>query len=117
MSATAYLPHPEPGPPVTGARVARHYLEFTETDTQDRVAQHVASPGSPLVAAIAAGGTVTVERTRSDADRNFERAQAPPQSATAIPRRAGPGHTNGRGLPLEQMPMMTRSVQRRGVLL
>jgi hypothetical protein len=58
-----YLLHLEPGLPVTGNRVARHYLGFAERDVDARVAQHLRRQGSPLVAAvIAAAG-----RSRSSA--------------------------------------------------
>lgn len=114
MSGTVYLLHLEPGLPVTGTRVARHYLGFTEREVEDRVAQHVARRGSPLVAAvIAAGGTVTVQRTWSDADRNFERALKRRHEAPRLcPHCVGCGHTNGRGLLLERMPSVTRPVHR-----
>jgi hypothetical protein len=60
MQGTVYLLHFEPGLPVTGTRVARHYLGWTEGDVDDRLAQHVAGRGSPLVhAAVSAGATVT----------------------------------------------------------
>jgi hypothetical protein len=76
VNGTVYPLHLEPGPPITGARVARHYLGFTECEVKDRVAQHLAGRGSPPGAAvIAACGTVTVERAWSVVDRNFERVR------------------------------------------
>lgn len=74
IPGTVYLLHLEPGLPITGARVARHYLGWTEGDIDDRLAQHHAGRGSPLVrAALAAGCCVTLERAWAHVDRHFER--------------------------------------------
>ena len=53
-TGSVYLLHFEPGLPVTGNRVARHYLGFAEHDVQARVTQHLRRQGSPLVAAVLA---------------------------------------------------------------
>jgi hypothetical protein len=96
VSATVYLPHPEPGPSITGARVARHHVGFTDREIEDHVPQRLAGRGSPLVAAvIAAGGRVTVERACPDADRNLERAHKRRHEAPRpCPRCVGPAHTS-----------------------
>ena len=38
---SVYLLHFEPGLPVTGNRIARHYLGFAERDIDARIAQHL----------------------------------------------------------------------------
>lgn len=54
-------------------RHARHYLGWTQ-DLDRRVEDHRSGQGSPLVAAaVAAGAEVTVARTWTGVDRNFER--------------------------------------------
>lgn len=75
VPGTVYLLHFEPGLAIgaTG-RVARHYIGWTEREVCDRLAEHLAGTGSPLVkAVVAAGGTVTLERTWTGVDRHFER--------------------------------------------
>ena len=47
---SVYLLHFEPGLPVTGTRIARHYLGFAERDLDARIEQHLRRQGSPLVA-------------------------------------------------------------------
>ena len=95
-----YLLHLEPGLPVTGNRVARHYVGFAERDVDARVAQHLRRQGSPLVAAvIAAGGQVTLERVWSGVDRRFERRlKARHETPRLCPRCVAAGVTGGRGL-------------------
>ena len=71
---SVYPLHFEPGLPVTGNRVARHYLGFAQRDVDARIAQHLRRQGFPLVAAvIAAGGSVTLERVWTGVDRGLER--------------------------------------------
>jgi len=96
---TVYLLHFEPGLP-NGNRVVRHYLGWTDGDVDARVALHVAGRGSPLVrAVIAAGGTVTVERTWPGVDRHFERRLKNRHEAPRLcPNCVGAGSTGGRGL-------------------
>lgn len=100
MLGTVYLLHLEPGLPITGSRVARHYIGWTEGDVDARVATHLAGQGSPLVrAAIAAGSTVTVERTWPRVDRNFERRLKRRHEAPRLcPLCVRTGVTGGRGL-------------------
>lgn len=100
MQGTVYLLHFEPGLRVTGTRVARHYLGWTEGDVDDRLAQHVAGRGSPLVhAAVSAGATVSVARTWPAVDRHFERALKRRHEAPRMcPRCVDTGATGGRGL-------------------
>jgi len=97
---TVYLLHLEPGLPITGNRVARHYIGWAESDVDGRIAQHLAGRGSPLVAAaFAAGGTVTLERTWAGVDRYFERRLKNRHEAPRLCRRCvAAGRTNGRGL-------------------
>ena len=100
MIGTVYLLHLEPGLPVTGSRVARHYLGWTAgEDVQQRLDQHLAGRGSPLVAAvIAAGGTATLVRTWPRVDRHFERRLKRRHEAPRLcPHCVAAGHTNGRG--------------------
>jgi hypothetical protein len=99
MSGTVYLLHLEPGLPVTGNRVARHYLGFTDRGVDERVAQHLHGRGSPLVAAVlAAGGSATLERTWTGVDRAFERRLKRRHEAPRLcPRCVAAGVTNGRG--------------------
>lgn len=96
---SVYLLHLEPGLPVTGNRVARHYLGFAEHDVAARVAQHVRRQGSPLVAAvIAAGGRVTLERVWTGVDRGFERRlKRRHETPRLCPRCVHDGLTGGRG--------------------
>jgi hypothetical protein len=104
---TVYLAHLEPGLPVTADRVARHSLGYADGEVSDRIAQHCAGRGSPLIAAvIRAGGTVTVERTWPNVDRSFERAlKRRKETPRLCPRCVGAGHTGSRGLLLaEHMP-------------
>jgi hypothetical protein len=56
LCGSVYLLHLEPGLPVTGSRVARHYLGFAEHDVDARIQQHLRRQGSPLVAAVLAAG-------------------------------------------------------------
>jgi hypothetical protein len=97
---TVYLLHLDPGLPVTGNRVARHYLGWAERDVDGRIAQHLAGRGSPLVAAVLdAGGTVTLARTWTEVDRHFERRLKNRHEAPRLcPRCVAAGRTNGRGL-------------------
>jgi hypothetical protein len=95
-----YLLHLEPGLPITGNRVARHYLGWTQTDVDERVRQHLAGHGSPLVrAALAAGADVTLQRTWVGVDRHFERRLKNRHEAPRLcPRCVAAGATAGRGL-------------------
>jgi hypothetical protein len=95
---SVYLLHFEPGLPVTGNRIARHYLGFAERDIDARIAQHLRPQGSPLVAAvIAAGGSVTLERIWTDVDRGFERRlKRRHETPRLCPRCARDGRTAGR---------------------
>lgn len=64
----------EPGLHVTGNRYARHYIGWTEGSVDTRVSLHLIGQGSPLVkAAVERGLRVTLVRTWTDVDRNFER--------------------------------------------
>ncbi len=94
-----YLLHFEPGLPVTGNRVARHYLGWA-VDVDARVAQHLSGHGSPLVAAaVRAGASVSLARTWIDADRSFERRLKNRHEAPRLcPLCVRCGHTHGRGL-------------------
>ena len=96
----AYLLPLEPGPQITGARAARHHIGYTALPVEDRLAQHGAGRGSPLIAAvIAAGGTATLQRTWNDTSRQFERALRRRHEAPRLrPHGANIGHTGGRGL-------------------
>jgi hypothetical protein len=109
MSENVYLPHLEPRLPVTAGRIARHHLGFTEGAVEDRLSQHLAGRGSPLVrAVIAAGGSVTVERTPNNADRSFERSlKRRHETPRLCPRCVRAGHTNGRGPLLLLQPPVT----------
>ena len=100
MVGTVYLLHFEPGLPITGTRVARHYLGWTEGTVDDRVQQHLTGRGSPLVrAAVAAGSKVTVARTWTSVDRHFERELKRRHEAPRMcPRCVDAGATGGRGL-------------------
>ena len=95
---SVYLLHFEPGLPVTGNRVARHYLGFAERDIDARIAQHLRRQGSPLVAAvIAAGGSVTLERVWTGVDRGFERRlKRRHETPRLCPRCTRDGRTAGR---------------------
>jgi hypothetical protein len=95
-----YLLHLEPGLPITGSRVARHYLGWTQTDVHERVREHLAGRGSPLVrAALAAGADVTLQRTWVGVDRHFERRLKNRHEAPRLcPRCVAAGATGGRGL-------------------
>ena len=101
-----YLLHIEPGLRITGHRFARHYLGWTETSVEERLSEHLAGRGSPLVrAAIAAGCEITVERTWTQQDRNFERSLKNRHEAPRLcPRCVAAGATNGRGLLLTGAP-------------
>lgn len=69
-----YLIHLDPGLPVTGARIANHYVGWTKASVQKRLQQHLDGVGSPLIkAVIAAGGTAKVVRTWPNRGRDFER--------------------------------------------
>ncbi len=100
MLGTVSLLHLESGLPITGGRVAPHYLGWTETDVDARVALHIAGRGSPLVrAALALGCTVTIERTWPNVDRRFERRLKNRHEAPRMcPRCVTAGVTGGRGL-------------------
>lgn len=64
-----YILHIEPA-----YQHARHYIGFTTRPVADRVAEHLAGRGSPLVAAaLAAGCEVTVARKWHCGTREFER--------------------------------------------
>lgn len=108
IPGTVYLLHLEPGLPITGARVARHYLGWTEGDIDDRLAQHHAGRGSPLVrAALAAGCCVTLERAWAHVDRHFERRLKRRHEAPRLcPRCVSAGRTAGRGLLYTDHPAM-----------
>lgn len=90
----------EHGRPVTGNRVARHYLGWTEAGVDDRLAAHLAGVGSPLVAAVVRdGGTVRLVRTWSDVDRHFERRLKRRAEATRLcPACVQAGRARGRRL-------------------
>jgi hypothetical protein len=96
---SVYLVHFEPGLPVTGNRVARHYLGFAEHDVDARIEQHLRRQGSPLVAAVlAAGGHVTLERVWTGVDRGFERRlKRRHETPRLCPRCVHDGVTGGRG--------------------
>src|SRR5215210_6715125 len=96
---SVYMLHFEPGLPVTGYRVARHYLGFAEHDVDARIEQHLRRRGSPLVAAVlAAGGVVTLERIWTGADRGFERRlKRRHETPRLCPRCVRHGLTGGRG--------------------
>lgn len=100
MSGTVYLLHLDPGLPVTGNRVARHYLGFGEQRVERRVQEHLEGRGPPLVAAAAAhGSTVTIARTWPGRERAFERALKNRHEAPRLcPLCVASGRTNGRGL-------------------
>ena len=99
MSCGVYLLHFEPGLPVTGNRVARHYLGWA-VDVDAGLAQHLSDHGSPLVAAaVRAGATVSLARTWTDTDRSFERRLKNRHEAPRLcPLCVECGHTRGRGL-------------------
>ncbi|MCA1571042.1 MAG: hypothetical protein LC798_12115 [Chloroflexi bacterium] len=99
MTGTVYLLHFEPGLP-NGRRVVRHYVGWTAGDVSERVTQHTTGTGSPLVAAIiAGGGTVTVARTWDGVDRRFERRLKNRHEAPRLcPVCVAAGVTGGRGL-------------------
>jgi hypothetical protein len=96
---SVYLLLFEPGLPVTGNRVARHYLGFAEHDVDARIAQHLRRQGSLLVAAvIASGGRVTLERVWTGVDRSFEgRLKRRHETPRLCPRCTRDGVTGGRG--------------------
>lgn len=96
---SVYLLHFEPGLPVTGDRVARHYLGFAERDVDGRVARHLQRQGSPLVAAVpAAGGRITLKRVWTDVDRAFERRlKRRHETPRLCPLCVRDGLTSGRG--------------------
>jgi hypothetical protein len=98
-TGSVYLLHFEPGLPVTGNRVARHYLGLAEHDVEARVMQHLRLRGSPLVAAVlAAGGRVTLERVWIGVDRGFERRlKRRHETPRLCPRCTREGVTGGRG--------------------
>lgn len=67
----------EHGIPSSPGREARHYLGWTRLDAEDRLAQHLAGRGSPLVKAVVdrhGPNVVTLVRTWPGADRHYERA-------------------------------------------
>ena len=99
MMGTVYLLHLEPGLPITGNRVARHYPNFTEFDVEERVGEHLRGRGSPLIAAVlAASGSVSVERTWAGVDRGFERRlKRRHETPRLCPRCTQEGRTGGRG--------------------
>ena len=99
MNGTVYVLHFEPGLPVTGKRIARHYIGWTDGPVDARVEQHLQGRGSPLVAAVvAAGGAVTLERTWTGVDRHFERRLKRRHEASRLcPRCVAAGLTGGRG--------------------
>jgi hypothetical protein len=98
-TGSVYLLHFDPGLPVTGNRVARHYLGFAKHDVAARIAQHLRRQGSPLVAAVlAAGGRVTLERVWAGVDRSFERRlKRRHETPRLCPRCTREGRTGGRG--------------------
>ena len=100
MSGAVYLLHLHPGLPITGNRVARHYLGFAEQSVERRLQEHLEGRGSPLVAAAAAHGSrVTIARTWPGRGRTFERQLKRRHEAPRLcPVCVAAGHTNGRGL-------------------
>ena len=108
---TVYLLHFDPGRRITGNRVARHYIGWTEGDVDTRLAQHLAGRGSPLVAAVAAaGGTVSLARTWDRVDRHFERRLKNRHEAPRLcPQCVASGRTNGRGLLAQRRRRETRT--------
>lgn len=55
---------------------ARHYSGWTSRDVSERLREHLAGKGSPLVKAAAdAGVAVVIARIVPGVDRHFERAQ------------------------------------------
>lgn len=77
-----------------------HYIGWTAGDVADRLAQHVAGAGSPLIRAVVARGQpVEVARVWSPADRTFERALKRRREAPRFcPLCVTAGRTKGRGL-------------------
>lgn len=74
MNGTVYLLHFEPGLRVRDGVYARHYIGWTSQPPEDRLAEHMAGNGSPLVkAAVAAGADVRIARLWFGVDRHFER--------------------------------------------
>jgi len=61
MNGTVYLLHLEPGLPVTGNRVARHYIGWTHGDLDARLRLHQRGQGSPFIApAVIRGAEITL---------------------------------------------------------
>ena len=100
MSGAVYLLHLDPGLPITGNRVARHYLGCAEQSVQRRLQEHLEGHGSPLVAVAAAhGNRVTIVRTWPGRGRTFERQLKRLHEAPRLyPVRVAASDTNGRGL-------------------
>ena len=73
-TGTVYLLHFDPGLPVTGNRVARHYLGFDRDDVEARVAQQAA--GSPAGRAAPVAG-----RAPRCRDQSAGRWKSPPHMA------------------------------------
>ena len=96
---SVYVLHFEHGLPVTGSRIARHYIGWTDGAVETRVRQHLDAAGSPLVAAVVASGPrVTLERTRTGVGRSFEgRLKRRHEAPRLCPRCVAAGLTNGRG--------------------
>jgi hypothetical protein len=73
MIGSVYLLHLDPGVPRGGGVMSRHYIGWA-LNVQQRLAEHQRGAGSPLVAAaINNGSTVTLARTWTGVDRNYER--------------------------------------------
>ena len=99
MDETVYLLHLEPGLPVTGNRIARHYIGWTHADVDARVGLHQRGHGSPFIAAaVAAGAQISLLRTWPGIRSSLRAApQAPPRGAAPVPRCVTAGVTGGRG--------------------
>lgn len=80
VKGTVYLLHFE-----TPYKHAGHYIGWTKTPVEDRVAIHVSGQGSPLVkAAVDVGLNVRLAMTWANKDRHFERALKDRHNANGI---------------------------------
>ena len=80
VKGTVYLLHFE-----TPYKHAGHYIGWTKTPAEERMALHVSGRGSPLVkAAVGAGSNVLLVMTWEDEDRHFERALKERHNAKGI---------------------------------
>lgn len=88
------------GLPIRPGAAATHYLGWTAGTAEDRLAEHVAGRGSPLVRAVVrAGQPVELARVWTDAGRTFERRlKRRRESPRLCPLCVHAGRTRGRGL-------------------